>query len=410
MWMWILLGILLVSSILDWIVDYLNLKSLRFEVPQEFVDLYSKEKYEKSQQYLKENTKFSSMQSFVSLVVILSFLLSGGFNSLDQLALKWSSHPIWQGLIYIGFISGLAWFLNLPFQIYHTFVIEEKYGFNKTSFATFAKDQVLGIVLMAIIGGPVLALLLWFFLSTGEMAWLYAWLAFTSIQLFLTFLAPVVIMPLFNKFTPLPDSELRREIENFANQENFQLNGIFSMDGSKRSSKANAFFTGFGKYKRIVLFDTLIEKHSTDELVAVLAHEMGHFKKGHIFKMIAISVLSTGFMFYVLSLFLSNEQILADLGMQRFTIHAALVFFSILYSPLSQLLNLFYLYLSRKHEFEADAYAAQSYKKPESLIVALKKLSVENLSNLNPHRWKVILNYTHPPILERISALRKQRT
>jgi STE24 endopeptidase len=263
-----------------------------------------------------------------------------------------------------------------------------------------------GLVLGAALGGPILAAVIGFFLKSGSSGWLYAWIAFTVIQLLLTFLAPAVIMPLFNKFDPLPEGELKAEIERFAHKNEFALQGIFRMDSSKRSTKSNAFFTGFGRFRRLVLFDTLIEKHSRDELVAVLAHEIGHFKRKHIQKTIALSIVTTGVMFYVLGLFLNNPSLFAAFGMSQVSVYASLVFVAFLFSPVMRFLSIFTHLLSRKHEFEADEYAVETYGKPDELISALKKLSIDNMSNLTPHPLKVMLDYTHPPILQRIKALR----
>ena len=264
-----------------------------------------------------------------------------------------------------------------------------------------------GTVLMILIGAPIFAGIVWFFQSAGSNAWLYSWIAFTALQLLLTFLAPAVIMPLFNKFDPLPEGDLKEEIQNFAHKQNFALQGIFRMDSSKRSTKSNAFFTGFGRFRRLVLFDTLIEKQSRDELVAVLAHEIGHFKRKHIQKSILLSIVTSGVMFYVLGRFLGNPELFAAFGMENVSVYASLVFVAFLFSPVMRFLSVFTHLLSRKHEFEADEYAVRTYGKPEELISALKKLSIDNMSNLKPHPLKVLLDYTHPPILQRIAALRE---
>ncbi|MBM4153316.1 MAG: M48 family metallopeptidase, partial [Kiritimatiellaceae bacterium] len=298
--------------------------------------------------------------------------------------------------------------VSLPFSLIDTFVIEEKYGFNKTTPKTFVMDIVKGLLLTALIGAPVFSLILWIF-STVANAWLWAWGALAVIQLFIMFIAPVVILPLFNKFTPLEEGDLRSEIERFAAEQKYTLSGIFKIDGSRRSTKSNAYFTGFGKTKRIALYDTLIANHSTGELVAVLAHEIGHCQRGHIKKGIFISLLSSLLMFFILSLFITKEGLYAAFGVDGTPIYAGFIFFGFLYSPISQILSLLGNILSRKHEFEADAYAAETTQKPEDLVTALKKLSVDNLSNLTPHPLKVFLEYSHPPVLERIKALRSIR-
>ena len=258
---------------------------------------------------------------------------------------------------------------------------------------------------MAVLGGPLLAVVLWFFDKTGKLAWLYAWGIVIAFQLTVMFLAPILIMPLFNRFTPLPEGELKKAIEGYAKSQDFKLKGIFTMDGSKRSSKSNAFFTGFGKFRRIVLYDTLVANHSVDQLVAIVAHEMGHFKQKHIHKMVLLATISMGIMFYILSHFLNNKNLFAAFGMDHLSVYASLIFFSFLYSPLSTSFSIFMNFLSRKFEFQADHFARQSGGGPGPLDAALKKLSSDNLTNLTPHPLKVFWDYSHPPVLERIRAL-----
>ena len=303
----------------------------------------------------------------------------------------------------------LSQIVGLPFSIYSTFFIEEKYGFNKTTAKTFVADIFKGLLLAVLLGAPIFALVLWIF-SVVANAWLWAWGALSVIQIFIMFIAPVVIFPLFNKFTPLEEGELRTSIENYAAEQNYTLSGIFKIDGSKRSTKSNAFFTGFGKTKRIALFDTLIDNHSTEELVGVLAHEIGHCQRGHVKKGIVISMASTLLMFFILSLFITKQGLYAAFGIEGTPLYAGLVFFGFLYAPISMILGLLGNLLSRKHEFEADAYAAETTQAPGKMISALKKLSVDNLSNLTPHPLKVFLEYSHPPVLERIKALRAFET
>jgi STE24 endopeptidase len=315
--------------------------------------------------------------------------------------------PIPTGLVFAGLLLFAYHIISIPFSIYGTFVIEERYGFNKTRPKTFILDILKSWLIVAIIGSIVLSAVLWFFGKTGVWAWAYCWIAITLFQLFLMFIAPVTIMPLFNKFTPLGECGLKNAIENYAGSQNFKMRGVFTMDGSKRSTKSNAFFTGFGRYRRIVLFDTLIEKHTVEELVSVLAHEMGHYKKKHILKSMIISILTTGLMFYILSLFINNRQLFAAFKMEETSIYASLFFFGFLYTPIEMILSIFGNMLSRRHEYDADDYAVKTYGKPESMIEALKKLSVENLSNLTPHPIKVLLSYSHPPVLERIRAIRR---
>ncbi|MEJ2111699.1 MAG: M48 family metallopeptidase, partial [Acidobacteriota bacterium] len=272
---------------------------------------------------------------------------------------------------------------------------------------TFILDIIKSWLLIGVLGGAALYGIIWFFESTGEWAWLYCWIGITAFQLLLAFVAPVVIMPIFNKYIPLKKDELREEIENYAKSESFKMKGVYQMDGSRRSTKSNAYFSGFGRFRRIVLFDTLIEKHTTKELVSILAHEMGHYKKGHIWKSMVLSSLTFGLMFYVLSLFINNRELFNAFGMEETSVYASLVFFGFLYGPIDTILSIFANAYSRRNEYEADSYAVNTYGNPSAMIEALKKLSVDNLSNLTPHPIKVFMSYSHPPVLERIRAIRE---
>jgi len=401
----IILFILVGDYVLGLVVDVLNVKHLKTDLPGAFSGYYDGEKYRKSQQYLKENTRFELITGSISTPAVIAFILLGGFNWVDQWSRSFHWGPIVTGLIFAAILLFGSQILSLPFSIYSTFVIEEKYGFNKTTPGTFVLDILKGWLLVIIIGAPVFSAILWFFEKTGPMAWAYCWGALTVIQVFLMFIAPVVIMPIFNKFVPLEEGELKSAIEDYAKKQQFKMKGVFSMDGSKRSTKSNAFFTGFGRFRRIVLFDTLISKHTTEELVSILAHEMGHYKKKHILKSIIISILSTGLMFYILSIFMNNPALFAAFQMEHISIYAGLFFFGFLYAPIDMILSIFGNMLSRHHEYEADAWAVRTYQRPQSMIAALKKLSVDNLSNLTPHPLKVFLSYSHPPVLERIRAI-----
>lgn len=407
-WLLFILIVLLGSYLLEQILSYLNIKALDSKVPAEFQDVFDAEKYEKSQDYTRVSGRFGLVESTCSIVVLLIFLLMGGFNSVDIFIRSFQLGAVPTGVLYIALLLLLSSILSLPFTLYSTFVIEEKFGFNNTTLKTFCLDLLKGIVLSILIGFPVLYLILWFFETTGDLAWLYCWGGLTLISLLLQFLAPVLIMPLFNKFTPLEDGELKEKVMAFAQDASFSIQGIYTMDGSKRSSKLNAFFTGFGRFRKIVFYDTLLEKLDDDEVVAVLAHEMGHYKHRHIFKMMAISTCYTGLLFFLLSLFLGNENLFAAFQMENISIYGSLIFFSFIFSPLSLLLGIAVNILSRKHEFEADRYAIDSTGQGASLISGLKKLSVANLSNLTPHPAMVFFHYSHPPILVRISALRKE--
>lgn len=403
----IILFILIGNYLLDIVLETLNVRHVKTELPKEFVGYYDAEKYKKAQNYLKENTRFGIITDTITTPILLVFILIGGFNFVDQIARNFQFGSILTGLIFAGILMFASQILSIPFSIYSTFVIEEKYGFNRTTVKTFILDILKSWLLTVIIGGSIFLVILWFFNKAGDWAWVYCWIAVVLFQIILTFIAPIVIMPLFNKFFPLEDGELKTGIENYAKSQHFKMKGVFKMDASKRSTKSNAFFTGFGKFRRIVLFDTLIKKHTVDELVSVLAHEMGHYKKKHILKSILISIITTGLMFFILSLFINNQGLFSAFKMQHTSIYASLFFFAFLYTPINMVISIFSNILSRKHEYEADTYAVTTYGKPESMISALKKLTVDNLSNLTPHPLKVFLNYSHPPVLERIQSMRR---
>ena len=403
--LFVILAILLGDYLLNLVVEILNVRHLKTALPEEFEGWYDGEKYRKSQEYLKENTRFGILTDSITTPIIIGFILLGGFNAVDQLARSLHFGSILTGLVFAGVLLLASQLLDLPFSIYQTFVLEEKYGFNKTTPKTFILDILKSWGLAAILGSLLFSGILWFFEYAGSLAWLYCWIALTLFQLFLLFIAPVVIMPIFNKFVPLEEGELKTAIREYAAEQGFKMKGIFTMDGSKRSTKSNAFFTGFGRFRRIVLFDTLIEKHAVDELVSILAHEVGHYRKRHIFKSLVISILTTGLMFFILSLFINNKALFAAFGMQQTSIYASLFFFGFLYAPIEMVIGILGNILSRKHEYEADAYAVETTRKPQAMITALKKLSVDNLSNLTPHPLKVFLGYSHPPVLDRIKAI-----
>ncbi len=402
----IIILILLFNYLLSFLVGILNIKYAKKKLPEEFKGYYDQEKYKKSQQYLKNNTYFKLIHRSVVLILVLILISSGGFNFIDQIARLFGFNQIVTGLIFAAILFILFQIIEIPFSAYHTFKLEEKYGFNRMRPKTFIFDLLKGWLLAFLIGGTIFAVVIWFFIETGVWAWVWCWIAISLFELFILFIAPVVIMPLFNKFEPLEEGELKETLQNYAQSQNFKIQGVFKMDGSKRSTKSNAYFTGFGRYRRIVLFDTLIEKHTVDELVSVLAHEMGHYKKNHIFKSILLSIITSGIMFFILSLFINNPGLFAAFKMENLSIYASLIFFSFLYAPISLILSIFGNHLSRKHEYEADFYAISTFKKPQAFIDALKKLSVDNLSNLTPHPLKVFLHYSHPPVLKRVEAIK----
>jgi len=402
----LIIFIIVFFYLLELVTELLNLSRINNDIPSEFASYYDAEKYQKSQAYLKATTQFSIVQSTVSLVITLLFIFLGGFNTLDLWVRSFSFAPLITGLFYMGTLGFCLQFFTIPFSYYSTFVIEERFGFNKSTKALFFIDIFKTTVLSVVILAPILGFVLWFFERFDSSAWLVVWAGLTGFQLLLAYIAPTFIMPFFNKFEPLKDKELEAKVMAYAQKENFSLKGLYQMDGSKRSSKSNAFFTGFGANKRIVLFDTLIEKHSHEELLVILAHEMGHYKKKHIQQAIILSILTSGLMLYVLSLFLNSEPLFEAFSMEHVSVYASLIFFGLLFAPVEFVLSLVMHVLSRKNEFEADAYAIKTTGLTDAFITALKKLSVDNLSNLTPHRLKVFLEYSHPPILDRIKAIR----
>ncbi len=324
----------------------------------------------------------------------------------DRFARGFHLGTIPTGLIFTAVLMLASQIIHIPLSAYDTFVIEEKYGFNKTTLKTFVMDILKSWLLAVVIGGGILSAVLWIFETVGMWAWFYCWMAITVFQIFLMFVAPAVILPIFNKFEPLEDGSLKDKIENYVRSQAFRMKGVFKVDGSRRSTKTNAFFTGFGRFRRIALFDTLIARHTEDEIVSILAHEMGHYKKKHILKFMVLSIFTTGLMCYILSLFIGNKGLFAAFQMEEISIYASLFFFGFLYTPIEMIIGILENALSRRHEYEADAFAVKTYGKPEAMILALKKLSLENLSNLTPHPFKVFLSYSHPPVLERIRAIR----
>ncbi len=401
----IILLAIFIDLIVNGLADYFNLKMLRNDLPDSFRGIYEPEQYRKSQNYLRVNTRFGWVTAALNIILILIFWFGKGFPLLDHWVRSWNQGPIVTGLMYIGILMFSMTILSLPFSVYATFVIEERFGFNKTTWPTFVKDKIKGLILAILLGGPLLAAVLAFFEHTGNSAWWYCWIAVTLYSLVVQFVAPTWIMPLFNKFTPLDEGELKDAILGYAKSIKFPLQNVFVMDGSRRSSKSNAYFTGFGRHKRIVLFDTLIKQHTVSELLAVLAHEMGHYKKKHILAMLVMGILQTGIMFFLLSVFISYPGLFDAFFMDRPSVYAGMIFFGMLYSPIGFFVGLFIQILSRKNEYQADRFSVETTKDGRSMVFALKKLSAHNLSNLYPHPFYVFLNYSHPPVLERIRSI-----
>ena len=337
-------------------------------------------------------------------MISMAMLLTGGFGWLDDVLRPDVQNEIVRALLFFALIAVASDILTLPFQLYSTFVIEEKYGFNKTTYRTFFADKIKGYFLAAVIGAPLLALLIYLINGIGPNFWVWFAIIASVFILFMNMFYTTLILPLFNKLVPLPEGDLKAAIRDFANRVSFPLDNVYVIDGSKRSSKANAFFSGIGKKKKIVLYDTLIQKHSTEELVAVLAHEVGHFKKKHIIQGFVLAIIQVFFTMFVLSLMVYNEALSLALGASQHSIHVNLIAFSILFAPISGITGLLMSMHSRKNEFQADAYARQTFD-GQALAQALKKLSVDSLSNLYPHPLYVFFHYSHPPLLQRLQAL-----
>ncbi|HIA37462.1 MAG TPA: M48 family peptidase [Flavobacteriales bacterium] len=401
----LIVGILTFNYLLGRFLSYLNDTRRSTELPQELEGIYDEGKYKKQQEYDKENSRFSMLTATFSFTIMLLMLLFDGFAWVDGLVTTMTDHAILAVLLFFGILGLASDIIGIPFSLYGTFVIEEKYGFNRTTVKTFILDKLKGYLLGGLIGGGLLALFVWFYDTAGDLFWVYAWSLFSGFALFMTAFYASIIVPLFNKLTPLESGSLREAIEDYCKKVNFKLNDLFVMDGSKRSAKANAFFSGLGAKKKIVLYDTLIENHTKEELVAVLAHEAGHFKKKHTRSSLIISILQTGLMMYILSLVIGSPALSQALGVQEQSFHIGLLVFSLLYSPLSMIMGIGMNMLSRKNEYEADAFARDTYN-GEALASALKKLSVDNLSNLTPHPFYVFLNYSHPTLLQRLNALK----
>jgi STE24 endopeptidase len=399
-----ILIIVIFDFVLERILDYLNTTRWSDDLPVELEGIYNSEKYRKSQQYLKANHKFSQLTESFNFILVMAMLVFGGFAFLDHFVRQYTTNPILMALLFFGMIGLIADILGTPFSLYATFVIEEKFGFNKTAVKTFIFDKLKGWFLGILIGGGLLSLIVWIYGATGQWFWLIAWGVISFFTIFMSLFYSNIIVPLFNKQTPLEPGELRNAIEAFAQKTGFSLKNIYVIDGSKRSTKANAYFTGMGRKKRIVLYDTLIKDHPIDELVAVLAHEIGHYKKKHTLIGTVVSVLQTGLMLFILSRFLGSPYLSGALGASEQSFHLSVVAFGILYTPLSIILGLALNAFSRRHEFQADHFAATQFN-GNSLKDALIRLSVNNLSNLRPHPAYVFFYYSHPTLLRRLEAI-----
>ena len=405
---YVFLAILSFDFILERFLAYLNVRNVSEKLPEALKGLYDEEKYARQQAYFKANSRFGMLTSLISFHVVLFMIIFGGFAFVNSVVGEVTVNPILISLLYFGILLFANDIIGTPFEVYDHFVIEQRFGFNKMTPAVFVGDKLKGWLLMAIIGGGLLALINWIYLLTPDYFWLWAWLAMAVFSIFMNMFYSNLIVPLFNKQKPLEEGELRTAIEAFAQKAGFKLTNIFVMDGSKRSTKANAYFSGLGPKKRVVLFDTLIEELTTEEIVAVLAHEIGHYKKKHTLTMLFIALLNSLVMLSLLGLFLGNDSLAQALEVENHAFHINILAFGLLYAPISLVLGVLANLLSRKNEYQADAFAAQ-YGYADALIEALKKISVKALSNLQPHPWYVFFHYSHPTLLQRMEALSEPR-
>ena len=405
-WLILIVGLIIFDFAFDKVLDFLNSRNWKEEIPDELKDHYDLEKYRTAKAYHKENGKLGLISSILSLALMLGAILSGAFGILNRYLSSQFESVYLQTAFFFLVLFVISDLISLPFSLYKTFRIEEKYGFNKTTVKTFILDKIKGYVLAAVIGGGLLWVVLFLIEYFQEGFWLWIWLVIAGFALLMNMFYADIILPLFNKLKPLEEGELKDEIQNYAKKIGYSLKNIYVIDGSKRSTKANAFFSGLGPRKTIALYDTLIEKHSNEELVAILAHEVGHFKKKHILVSMVISILQMGLMIFLFEQFIKIPEVSQALGAETTTFHIGLIAFGIVLSPVNLITGIFMSVLSRKNEYEADDFAKETYR-AEPLIEGLKKLSVDNLANLHPHPFYVFVHYSHPPLLKRIANLRK---
>ena len=402
----ILITILLIKFVIDSVLNHLNAKHFNDTLPNDVSDVYEINEYQKSQTYKRTNHNFSKITSLFSLITTLLFFFFNGFSIVDEIARGFSNNIIIITLIFFGIIIIGSDIISIPFSLYKTFVIEEKFGFNKATKKIFFLDKIKGLLMTIILGGSILSIITWFYEFTGNSFWIYSWLLISAFSVFLNMFYSKLIVPLFNKQTILEEGDLKNDIIKYVNSVGFKAHDIYVLNGSKRSTKANAYFSGFGNQKRITLYDTLINDLENDEIVAVLAHEVGHYKRKHILYNLTSSIILTGFALFVLSLFIKTPVLSLALGVSLPSFHIGLIAFGILYSPVSQILGIFMNYMSRKFEYQADNYAKNTFS-ASPLISSLKKLSKNSLSNLTPHYLYVFFHFSHPTLLERIKNLKK---
>ncbi|MBF0109150.1 MAG: M48 family metallopeptidase [Magnetococcales bacterium] len=406
---WLILSALLLGFLLETVATLLNLDNGATTPPRQFADLFDQERFARGRRYLTEKGRWGLIVASWDLALLLLVWWLGGFNILDQWLRTLVDDVLVRGVVYIGILVAAHRIANLPFSIYRIFVIENRFGFNRTTPATFVLDLVKSMILMIFLGGGVLWGILWFFQTAGSFAWLYCWITVTLFGFVVQYVAPRWIFPLFFKFTPLPDGPLRQGLLEYADKVGFPVRDIFEVDGSRRSTKANAFFTGFGRNRRIALFDTLIQSHTQDEVIAVVAHEVGHDRHHHIPKGIAIGTVQMGLTFFLMSFFLEHPGLSQAFFMEQVSIHSGLVFFSLLLTPVDLIAGPLFKWHSRTNEFQADRFAVQTAPDPGALVTALKKLAANSLSNLTPHPFYVMLHDTHPPLIQRMERMEMER-
>ena len=402
---YIIISAIVFEYVISSVSSFLDLGNINPDIPDHFKKAYDKKKYAKSQEYLKTKTKFSLVSSTFSIVLIFLVIHLGIFGVLNEFVNLQTNHFILQGLLFISIIYIFQDIISLPFSLYSTFVIEEKFGFNKTTVGLFISDKIKGYAIFIVMGSIIITPILYLFHEYENFGWLIAW---SLLALFMIAVQPLfvhVISPMFNKFTPLEDGELRTAIEKYTTQVDFPLARIDIMDGSKRSAHSNAYFSGFGKSRRIAIFDTLVENHTNDEIVSVVAHEVGHYKLKHIIHGTIIGIIETGIMLFVFNFIMNDYALFRVFGVNDLSVHAGLIFFSMLYAPVTMITSVISNAISRKNEFEADNYSLQTTKNKEALISMLVGLAANNLSHLTPHPFKVFLSYSHPPTIDRIKAL-----
>ena len=413
LWFFIIISLVVFNYLFSIILDYVNHRNWKDEIPNELKDFYNEEKYKTAKSYALSKNKIGLFSSSISFLFIMTLLVFNGYGFIDQLVnmdilksfflFDLNSSFAQSGLFFL-ILFILNSIISIPFSYYNTFIIEEKFGFNKTTKSTFFLDILKSIFLSVFIGGALLFLALYLYDNLNDGFWLWLWIGLSFLMILINMFYADLIVPIFNKLKPLDDGELRQKIEEYSKEVGYLLKNIYVIDGSKRSTKANAFFSGLGPRKTIALYDTLIEKHTEDELVAVLAHEVGHFKKKHIFSGLIMSIIQIGIMTFFFELCLKLPEISLALGGSEASFHLGLIGFSIIFSPISMLSGILMNYISRKNEFEADAYAKETFN-GEDLSLALKKLSVDSLSNIYPHPLYVFFHYSHPPLIQRLRAL-----